>query len=113
MRKKQYLESKATYSVTIKREKIRSWKGYCNMTTATSPWTVVYTLAVGKEKCQHYNNSSTKSDGTLTDNTEETLRLMMDNFTPEDNEREDNEYHKIFRSQFLQPPTHMMTVNSQ
>ena len=48
MRKKQYLESKATDSATIKREKTRSWKEYCNMTTATNPWTMVYKLAAGK-----------------------------------------------------------------
>ena len=29
---------------------------------------------------------------------------MMDNFTPEDKERDDNEYHKMFRSQILQSP---------
>ena len=55
MRKKQYLESKATYSATIKREKIRPWKEYCNMTTATNPWTIQ--TCCGEEKCQHYNNN--------------------------------------------------------
>jgi len=35
--KTQYSEGKATYAGTIKREKIRSWKEYCNMTTAANP----------------------------------------------------------------------------
>jgi hypothetical protein len=29
---------------------------------------------------------------------------MMDNFTPQDNERDDNEDHKIVRTQIQQPP---------
>ena len=52
MRKKQYLESKVTYSATIKRGKIRSWKEYCNMTTATNPWTMVYKLAAVKRNAR-------------------------------------------------------------
>jgi hypothetical protein len=37
--KTQHSEGKATYATTIKREKIRSWKEYCNMTTAANPGT--------------------------------------------------------------------------
>ena len=47
-RKAQYLEGKATYAATIKGEKIRSWKEYCNMTTAANPWNAIYNLAAGK-----------------------------------------------------------------
>jgi len=47
-RKAQYSEGKAKYAATIKREKIRSWKEYCNMATAANPWNAVYNLAAGK-----------------------------------------------------------------
>jgi len=36
-RKTEYFECKATYAATIKREKIRSWKEYCEGSTATNP----------------------------------------------------------------------------
>ena len=49
-RKLQYFEGKAQYAATIKREKLRSWKEYCNITTAANPWNEVYKLAAGKKK---------------------------------------------------------------
>ena len=77
-RKIQYLESKATYSASIKKEKIRSWKEYCNMTTATNPWNMVYKLAVGKRHDSTIITTLRKPDGTLTASTKETLSLMID-----------------------------------
>jgi len=38
-----------------------------------------------------------KPDGSLTSDTKETLRLMLEYFTPEDNDLDDNNYHKHFR----------------
>jgi len=35
--KTQYLEGKARYAWTIKKDKFSSWKAYCNLTTATTP----------------------------------------------------------------------------
>jgi hypothetical protein len=72
------------------------------MTTAANPWNAVYNLAAGKR------NTSTqitlrKPDGSLTIDTEEPLRLMLDNVTPEDNKRDDNDYHKQVRAQAQQP----------
>jgi hypothetical protein len=103
-RKIRYFESKATYSTSIKREKIRSWKEYCNMTTATNPWNIVYKLAAGKRHDSAIITTIRKPDGTLTASTKETLSLMMDSFTPVDNEQDDNEYHKLVRTQTQQPP---------
>jgi hypothetical protein len=36
-RKTQYYESKVTYAATIERENIRSWKEFCEVSTATNP----------------------------------------------------------------------------
>jgi hypothetical protein len=44
-RKNLYLNSKAQYAATIQREKIKSWKNYCNITTAANPWNEIYKLA--------------------------------------------------------------------
>jgi len=40
-RKTQYLEGKARWAAAIKKEKIGSWKEYCNMTLSTNPWNEV------------------------------------------------------------------------
>jgi len=58
-RKTIYLAEKARYEATIKREKIQSWKEYCNLRTSSNPWKEVYKLAA--EKGQHTNNNSAKA----------------------------------------------------
>jgi hypothetical protein len=52
-RKTIYLAEKARYEAIIKREKIQSWKEYCNLTTFSNPWNKVYKLAAGKKKETH------------------------------------------------------------
>jgi len=47
-RKTLYLTEKTRYEAPIKREKIRSWKEYCNLTSFSNPWNEVYKLAAGK-----------------------------------------------------------------
>jgi len=49
-RKTSYLEEKARYQATIKREKIHSWKEYCNLMTSSNPWNEVYKLAAWKRR---------------------------------------------------------------
>ena len=43
--KTQYLEGKARYTATIKKQKISSWKEYCNMMSSTNPWNEVRRLS--------------------------------------------------------------------
>jgi hypothetical protein len=102
-RKTQYFECKATYAATIRREKLRSWKEYCNVSTATNPWGAIYKLAAGKRNTSTQITTLRKPDGTLTADTIETLSLMMDTFTPKDNRRDDNDYHKQVRALTKQP----------
>jgi hypothetical protein len=49
-RKVQYLASKAAYTAAIRREKIKSWKEFCNVTSATNAWNAIYKMAAGKTK---------------------------------------------------------------
>ena len=49
-RKTVYLAEKTWYEATIKREKIRSWKEYCNLTSSSNPWNEVCKLAAGKNR---------------------------------------------------------------
>jgi hypothetical protein len=75
------------------------------MTTAANPWNAVYNLAAGKRNTITQITTLRKLDGSLTPDTKETLCLMLDNFTPVDNERDDNDYHKQVRAHTQQPTT--------
>ena len=75
--KTRYFEEKARYAATIKREKTRSWKEYCNLTTSANPWNEVYRLAAGKRKTPTEIITLRKPDGTLTTNTKETPKLTI------------------------------------
>jgi hypothetical protein len=59
-RKNQYHNEKTKYQAALKREKIKSWKEFCNLTSSTNPWNAVYKLARTKQKeanpCQLYKN---------------------------------------------------------
>jgi len=90
-------------AATIKREKLTSWKEYCNVSTATNPWGAIYKLAAGKRNTSTQITTLRKPDGTLTADIKETLSLMMDTFTPKDNRRDDNDYHKQVRALTKQP----------
>jgi hypothetical protein len=83
-RRSQYVEGKARYAATIKKEKITSWKEYCNMMSSTNPWNEVHKLAAGKRKNNTQITTLRKPNGTLTADIRETLQHMLDYFTPED-----------------------------
>jgi hypothetical protein len=75
------------------------------MTTAANPWNAVYYLAAGKKNIATQITTLRKPDGSLTTDTKETLRLILDYFTPEDNERDDSDHHKHGRAQTQKPTT--------
>ena len=102
-RKTHYYECRATYSATIKQAKIRSWKDYCNTTNDNNPWNAVYKLATGKFYTNTQITTLKKPDGSFTADSKETLGLMMETFTPEDNKMDDNEHHKMVRPIALLP----------
>jgi hypothetical protein len=56
-RKTIYLEEKERYEATVKREKIQSWREYCNLTTSSSPSNEVYKLAAGKRRDNTHNSA--------------------------------------------------------
>ena len=95
--KNTYFDQKSKYAATIRREKTKSWKEYCNLTTEANPWNAVYRLAAGKKKTNTQITTLRKPDGSLTKDTKETLSLMLEYFIPGDNALEDNNYHKQVR----------------
>jgi len=83
------------------------------MTTAANPWNAVYNLAAGKRNTITQITTLRKLDGSLTPDTKETLCLMLDNFTPVDNERDDNDYHKQVTAHTNNRLPRQTTGNSQ
>jgi hypothetical protein len=81
-----------------------SRKEYCNLTTEANPWNAVNRLAAGKKKTNTQITTLRKPNGSLTKDTKDTLTYMLEHFTPEDNEQEDNNYHKQIRDMTARPP---------
>jgi hypothetical protein len=98
-RKSKYFEEKKEYQITIKKEKIQSWKDYCNLTTHTNPWNAIYKIAANKTRSNHTITTLKKTDGTTTTDLEETLKMMADYLIPTDNATNDTEQHKKIRLQ--------------
>jgi hypothetical protein len=93
----QYHEEKSKYQAEIKREKIKSWKEFCTLTSSTNPWNDVYRLASNKAKRGQCLSSLQKPDGSLTTNINETVTYMLDYLISKDEEDNDSDYHKTIR----------------
>ena len=97
-RKKQYNKAKSEYQAAVRKEKSRSWKEYCTMTSPSNPWNEVYKLASNKLRNKAMIMTMKKPDGSKTESTEETLRLILHQLTPEDNPQEDTPPHTSKRT---------------
>ena len=93
----QYTDTKTKYAAKIKKEKHLSWKEYCNMTPYTSPWNEIYMLVAGKRKSTAQITTLRKPDGSLTAHLHETLKDMLEYFVPDDNKKDDSDFHKQAR----------------
>jgi len=71
-------------------------------------------LETGKreEENQHSHKNTSKTISSLTTDTKETLRLMLEYFTPEDNDLNNNNHHKRIR-ELTKCLTQQTTANSQ
>jgi ATP-dependent Lon protease len=102
-RKNAYYEERKEYATTIKKEKIKSWKEYCNLTSHTNPWNAIYKLAANKTRGSQMLTTLKKQDGTNTTNIEETAKMMAEHLIPKDDAKDDTEYHKQIRKQVKEP----------
>ena len=57
----------------------------------------MYRLASGKKTTNTQIKTLRKPDGSLRSDTKETLRLMLEYFTPEENDLDNNNHHKLIR----------------
>jgi hypothetical protein len=112
IRKKIYHKAKSRYQAAIKREKINSWKEYCNLTSNTNLWNTVYKAATNKYKRSLPMTTLLKPDGSYTSNLNETVQAILDHLTATDDQTDDTEYHKRIRIQTKEPTKHWMIENS-
>ena len=66
---------------------------------------MVYKLATGRKRSCSTLSRIRRPDGTVTSGLAETLNVMMEHFTPADEEPTDNDYHKLIRAQNKTPVT--------
>jgi len=102
-RKNQYHDKKTKYQTAIKREKITSWKEFCNLTSSTNPWNAIYKLASNKAKRSQSLSTLQKPDGSLTTNITETVTFMLEYLIPKAEEDNDTEYHNTIRTLSARP----------
>jgi hypothetical protein len=104
-KKNQYLQEKRNYETTLRKAKIQSWKQYCNATMSSNPWNMVYKLATGKIKSCSTLSTLRRPDRIVTSDTAETVNVMIEHFTPADEEETENDHHKLIRAQNETPVT--------
>jgi hypothetical protein len=102
-RRKVYIEGKKKYQAAIRKEKINSWKQYCNITSPSNPWNEAYKLASGKTRNTVTLTTLQKPDGSRTANIKETIEFIIEKLIPEDNARDDTDHHTSVRRLTEQP----------
>jgi hypothetical protein len=86
-RKQKYFEEKKKYKYEIRKEKLNTWKEYCNVAASINPWSYVYKLATGKARTNSITTTLKKPDETETSSILETMN-MLDYLITEDGEEE-------------------------
>jgi hypothetical protein len=65
-RKLKYFEEKKKFKYENRKEKLNSWKEYCNVAASANPLSNVYKLATGKTRTNSITTTLKKPDGTET-----------------------------------------------
>jgi len=97
-RKELYLASKAEYAAAIRQEKSKSRIEFCSLTSVTNPWSTIYKMAAGKIHRAVNVTTLRQQDGSHTTDLQNTIRLMVQKFSPDDNPEEDEEIHRQTRA---------------
>ena len=78
--------------MAIRKEKINSWKQYCNTTSPSNPWNEAYKLASGKTRNTVTLTTLQKPGGTKTANI--TVKFMIEQLITEDSVQDDRTSQK-------------------
>jgi hypothetical protein len=92
-----YQIEKVKYQAKIKNAKIQSWKQYCNKTSATNPWNIVYKSAAGKINNGQIMSTLQNINGSHTSDIRETIQCILETLIPKD-EAEETDHHKLIRT---------------
>jgi hypothetical protein len=76
---------------------LQSWKQYCNATSSTNPWNIVYKSASGKIKNQ-IKTAFLKTHGSHTEELRETIMCTLEHLIPKDEETVATDHHKQIRT---------------
>jgi hypothetical protein len=90
------------YQAIIKKEKLNSWKEYCNVAASINPWSQVYKLVAGKTRANSIMTTLRKPDGSEMASIQETMNTLLDYLSTEDRE-EDTLHHKNIRKNLEKP----------
>jgi hypothetical protein len=90
-------------AAAIRRKKIKSWKEFCNVTSATNPWNAIYKMAGGKTKRATHIISLRLQDGSLATNLQDTIPQIIQKLAPDDNQEDDTETNRQIRTLTLTP----------
>ena len=82
----------------MKREKIKSWKEFCTLTSSTNPWNAVYKLVSNKAKRSQPLSTLQKPDESLTTDINETVTYMLEYLISKDEEDNNSDYHNTIRT---------------
>ena len=102
LRKYKYLEEKKMYQYEIRKEKLNSWKEYCNVAASLNPWSHVYELATGKLRTNSIMTTLGKNNVTVTSSILDRMNTMLDHLITDDGE-EENQHHKNTRIMIEEP----------
>ena len=100
--KHKYHEEKKKYQYEIRKEKLNSWKEYCNVAASLNPRSHVFKLATRKARTDSITTSLRTPDGTLTSSVLETVNVMLDQLLTDDAE-EENQHHRNIRKIIEEP----------
>jgi len=102
-RQTEYYAEKAQYKAKLKSAKIQSWKQYCNKTSSTNPWNIVYKSAAGKINNRQIMSTLQKTNGSHTEDLREMIQCTLQHLIPKDKEEEETEQHKQIRTLIEEP----------
>ncbi|XP_072400773.1 uncharacterized protein [Diabrotica undecimpunctata] len=101
----EYTAQRRHYKDMIKNTKRTAIRDYFTNHDPDNPWNAAYKIIKKSDERNSTINTMKRSDGTYTQNREETIRYLHTKYFPDDNEQDDEDIHKILRQKQYQHTT--------
>lgn len=92
-----YKNDRTNYKNKIKETKIQHFRDFCQENSSQDPWGVIYKIWRGKKKNDSPMKTRKEASGEWTTNEQETIRALMEQYFPEDEEDQTHEHQTIRR----------------